>query len=169
MFRPPLFKKDWKLLESVQWRTMKAIRDLEHLSHEEMLKDLKLFRLQKRRLGGLIKAYKYSKGQELCGRGQALFSGVHLLNKGQQAQTEAQEVPNKHEEKLLIGPQGTGTGCLESLLWSLLLWRCSRFSWMLCCPTYSRRSALAVGWTRCSQHSSSTYDSEILSFCDSAV
>lgn len=74
-----------------------------------MLRDLKLFRLQKRRLGGFIKAYKYSKGQELGRRGHTLLSDVHLLNKGagnskrQQAQTGAQKVPHKCEEKLILG------------------------------------------------------------------
>jgi len=35
------------------------------------------------------------------GQGQTLFSGVHRQDKGQQAQTEAEEVPFEHEEELL--------------------------------------------------------------------
>jgi len=33
--------------------------------------------------------------------GQTLFSGSQRQDKGQQAQTEAQEVPSEHEEELL--------------------------------------------------------------------
>ena len=35
------------------------------------------------------------------GRGQTLSSGAQRQDKGQQAQTEAQEVPAEHEEELL--------------------------------------------------------------------
>ena len=35
------------------------------------------------------------------GWGQALFSGAQQQDKGQWAQTEAQEVPSEHEEELL--------------------------------------------------------------------
>jgi len=35
------------------------------------------------------------------GWGQTLFSGVQRQDKGQWAQTEAEEVPSKHEEELL--------------------------------------------------------------------
>ena len=34
-------------------------------------------------------------------RGQALFSGAQWQDKGQWAQTEAEEVPSEHEEELL--------------------------------------------------------------------
>jgi len=35
------------------------------------------------------------------GRGQTLFSGAQRQDKGQRAQTEAEEVPSEHEEELL--------------------------------------------------------------------
>ena len=41
--------------------------------------------------------------------GQALFSGAQWQDKGQWAQTEAQEVPSEHEEELL----SEGDGALE--------------------------------------------------------
>ena len=51
--------------------------------------------------GDLINVYKYLKGGVSGGWGQALFSGAQWQDKGQWAQTEAQEVPSEHEEELL--------------------------------------------------------------------
>lgn len=47
-FCSPQFKKDKQLLEQVQWRATKTIRNLEHLSYEEILWEL--FCLENRRL-----------------------------------------------------------------------------------------------------------------------
>jgi len=53
-------------------------------------------------------------------------------------------VPSEHEKELFYCV-GTGTGCPEEKLWSLLLRRYSESTWMLSCAACCREPAVVEG------------------------
>lgn len=58
------YRKEIGLIEQIQKRALKMIRELEQLSYGDRLRDLELFTLEKRRLqGGFIAAFQYIKGE----------------------------------------------------------------------------------------------------------
>ncbi|KAK4818488.1 hypothetical protein QYF61_014218 [Mycteria americana] len=63
----PQHKKDMELLEQVQRRPTKIVRGLEHLSYEDRLRELGLFRLEKKAFQYVKGAYKKA-GEELFTR-----------------------------------------------------------------------------------------------------
>ncbi|KAK4821554.1 hypothetical protein QYF61_022214 [Mycteria americana] len=74
----PQHRKDMDLLEHIQRRATKMIRGMEHLSYEEIPRELGLFSLEKRRLqGDLIVAFQYLKGAYKKD-GDKLFSRLSL-------------------------------------------------------------------------------------------
>ena len=124
-FWAPVLKKDIGELEKVQRRATKLIRDMEMLSYEEILEELNLFTLEKRRIrGDMINMYKYIRGpySEL---GVVIHFTVNTDDKGALFTSRGKEISSPNTERVLHSkscenveqtPSRQGSGQLSRLL-----------------------------------------------------
>ncbi|KAK4821255.1 hypothetical protein QYF61_016554 [Mycteria americana] len=114
----PRHRKDMDLLERVQRRARKMIREMEHLSYEERLRELGLFSLEKRRLqGDLISAFQYLKGAYKKD-GDKLFSRACCdRTRGQPAEAVLLMTEKRNAKSCLHARSGIQVFCTKKETW----------------------------------------------------
>jgi len=127
----PQNRKGMDLLERVQRRSTKMIRGLEHLFHEERLRELGLFSLEKRWLQGyLIAAFQYLK-EAYNKAGEGLFTGAcSAKTRGNVLKLKEGRYRSDIRKKIFNMRVVRHWNRLPRKLWLPPPWKCSRPGWL---------------------------------------
>lgn len=137
----PQYNTDMDVLERGQQRAMRMVKELDYLTYEEQLRELKLFSLEKTISVGII--YINTKGRVQKRWSQAVFSGAQWQHQRQWAWTEAQEHPVNTRKQFFTVGLTKHWRSYSKRLWSPPPWRYSKAVWRWSWKTSSRWSYLS--------------------------
>lgn len=105
------YKRDLNILERAQNRAKRVFKQLENPLHVEMLRELKLFSLVKRRIGSILSVCINTQ-REGAKKTVSVFSVVSCQDNGN---GHKQDVPSKHQKKHLY----CADVCIHLLWWNM--------------------------------------------------